>query len=236
MSVKHCTLLIYEFHYCISHLPVQHLSLLCIKPTGCKSQPGYGSVLMGRRLRTHTALSLSAEQSITLSTGHQEYLQAISTCLQALGIRQHFMPSSRGRRAQEQVGAASPCSHVSESCLDQARRAGWDEARQAPPGSGQQGEGETRLPGRLTHARSYQRHASPRKKHPMQQRACAAPGMQHLLQDYCKTRPACNPSSSCLAPALTVPGWDLGCLLQHQGTQEAPVSPPDPRTHIHPMV
>lgn len=144
------------------------------------------------------------------------------------------MPSSRGRRAQEQVGAASPCSHVSESCLDQARRAGWDEAKQAPPGSGQQGEGETHLRGRLTHARSYQRHASPRKKHPMQQRACAAPGMQHLLQDYCKTRPACNPSSSCLAPALTVPGWDLGCLLQHQGTQEAPVSPPDPRTHAHP--
>lgn len=113
------------------------------------------------------------------------------------------MPSSRGRRAQQQVGAASPCSHVLESCLDQARRAGWDEARQAPPGSGQQGEGETRLPGRPAHARSYQRHASPREKHPVQQRACAAPGMQHLLQDYCKTCPACNPSSSCFAPALT---------------------------------
>lgn len=106
MSVKHCTLLIYEFHYCISHLPVQHLSLLCIKPTGCKSQPGYGSVLMGRRLRTHAALSLSAEQGITLSTGHQEYLQAIPTCLQALGIRQHFHAK---QQREEGAGAGWCC-------------------------------------------------------------------------------------------------------------------------------
>lgn len=54
MSVKHCKLLIYKFHYCISYLPVQHLLLLYIEPMTSKSQATVCLCAMGQRLHTHT--------------------------------------------------------------------------------------------------------------------------------------------------------------------------------------
>lgn len=64
MSVKHCTLLIYEFHYCISHLPVQHLSLLCIKAHRVQ-------IPAGARLRANGAQAAYPHCSVLFSrTGH----------------------------------------------------------------------------------------------------------------------------------------------------------------------
>lgn len=80
MSVKYCKLLIYKFHYCISHLAAHHLWLYT-EPLRSQSQalllckgaeaahPHFASQDSSSEVPT-----LSVGQCITHSTGHQEHL------------------------------------------------------------------------------------------------------------------------------------------------------------------